>query len=59
MQFLRWLRPQDRLALVHVPALAMDLVGHTDGEDPSPGQVLTMTVVHVDPDQGELKLRFQ
>lgn len=59
VQFLRWLRPQDRLALVHVPDLAMDLVGHADGEDPSPGQVLTMTVVHVDPDQGELKLRFQ
>ena len=59
VQFLRWLRPQDRLALVHVPDLAMDLVGHADGEDPAPGQLLTMTVLHVDPDRGELKLRFQ
>ena len=55
----RWLRPQDRLALVHVPDLAMDLVGHSDGAEPSPGQLLTMTVVHVDPDEGSLKLRFQ
>jgi len=53
------LRPQDRLALVHVPDLAMDLVGHSDGAEPSPGQLLTMTVVHVDPDEGSLKLRFQ
>ena len=59
VQFLRWLRPQDRLALVHVPDLAMDLVGHSDGAEPSPGQLLTMTVVHVDPDEGSLKLRFQ
>ena len=37
----------------------MDLVGHSDGAEPSPGQLLTMTVVHVDPDEGSLKLRFQ
>ncbi len=59
VQFLRWLRPQDRLALAHVPDLAMDLVGHADGAEPSPGQLLTMAVVHVNPDEGELKLRFQ
>ena len=59
VQFLRWLRPLNRLALVHVPDLAMDLVCHADGEDPAPGQLLTMTVLHVDPDRSELKLRFQ
>ena len=56
--FLRWLRPQDRLALVHVPDLAMDLVGTAQGGDPTPGQTLTMGVTHVDPDRAELQLRF-
>ena len=56
--FLRWLRPQDRLALVHVPDLAMDLVGVAEGTEPSPGQHLSMTVTHVDPDRGELQLQF-
>ena len=56
--FLRWLRPQDRLALVHVSDLAMDLVGVAQGTDPTPGQTLSMTVAHVDPDRGELQLQF-
>ena len=56
--FLRWLRPQDRLALVHVPDLAMDLVGIAQGGDPSPGQTLAMRVTHVDPDRAELQLQF-
>ena len=37
----------------------MELVGNSDGAEPAPGQLLTMTVVHVDPDEGSLKLRFQ
>ena len=56
--FLRWLRPQERLALVHVSDLAMDLVGVAQGADPTPGQTLSMTVAHVDPDRGELQLQF-
>ena len=56
--FLRWLRPQERLALVHVSDLAMDLVGIAQGTDPTPGQTLSMTVTHVDPDRGELQLQF-
>ena len=56
--FLRWLRPQDRLALVHVSDLAMDLVGVAQGADPTPGQTLSMTVAHVDSDRGELQLQF-
>ena len=57
--FLRWLRPQDRLALVHVPDLAMDLVGVADGIDPKPGQSLQMSIQHVDPDQGELRIQLE
>ena len=57
--FLRWLRPQDRLALVHVADLAMDLVGVADGIDPKPGQPLQMSIQHVDPDQGELRLQLE
>ena len=56
--FLRWLRPQERLALVHVSDLAMDLVGVAQGTDATPGQTLSMTVAHVDPDRGELQLQF-
>ena len=56
--FLRWLRPQDRLALVHVPDLAMDLVGTAQGRDPDPGAHLEMRVTHVDPDRAELQLQF-
>ena len=59
VQFLRWLRPQDQLALVHVPELAMDVVGQAQGVDPRPGDPLQMQVEHVDPDQGELQLRFR
>ena len=59
VQFLRWLRPQDQLALVHVPELAMDVVGQAQGVEPRPGDLLQMQVEHVDPDQGELQLRFR
>ena len=57
--FLRWLRPQDRLALVHVADLAMDLVGVADGIDAKPGQALQMNIQHVDPDQGELRIQLE
>ena len=57
-QFLRWLRPQDRLALVHVDALAMDLVGQVQGGDPSPGDQLDLRVSTVDSDRGELQLQL-
>ena len=57
--FLRWLRPQDQLGLVHVPDLAMDVVGRAQGVEPRPGDLLQMQVEHVDPDLGELQLRFR
>lgn len=57
--FLRWLRPQDRLALVHVADLAMDLVGVAEGVDPNPGQSLQMRIQHVDADQGELRIQLE
>ena len=43
-EFLRWLRPQDRLALVHVNDLAMGLVGRLDADEPRPGQSLQLKV---------------
>ena len=56
--FLRWLRPQDRLALVHVSDLAMDLVGCVSADDPSPGDVLELKVGRADPVRGELQLQL-
>ena len=48
--FLRWLRPQDQIALVHVECLAMDLVCKLNGLiDPRPGLALIMRVLVVDP----------
>ena len=44
MQFLRWLREQDRLALVHVNELAMGIVGRLAVEAPEPGQLMTCKV---------------
>jgi exoribonuclease-2 len=46
--FLRWLRPQDRLGLVHLPDLAMDLVAECHG-DPDPGDALLVRLQLVDP----------
>lgn len=51
-QFLRWLRPQDRLALVHVDAMAMALVGILEGADPIAGDALTLRVI-ADGDESE------
>ena len=56
--FLRWLRPQDRLALVHVPDLAMDLVGCVAATDPAPGDTLDLRVGRADPLRGELQLQM-
>ncbi len=46
-QFLRWLRPQDRLGLVHVGELAMDLAAECHG-DLAPGDALLLRVQQVD-----------
>ena len=51
-QFLRWLRPQDRLALVHVDAMAMALVGILEGADPVAGDALSLRVI-ADGDESE------
>ena len=45
--FLRWLRPQDRLGLVHVAELAMDLAAECHG-DFSPGDGLLVRLQQVD-----------
>jgi exoribonuclease II len=54
--FLRWLRPQDRLGLVHVDALAMDLAAECPaGADP--GDLLQLRVQAVDPLRDQLRLQ--
>lgn len=45
--FLRWLRPQDRLGLVHLPDLAMDLAAECHG-DLGPGDALLVRLQQVD-----------
>lgn len=57
-QFLRWLRPQDRLALVHVDDLAMDLVGQVQGGEPVPGDRLNLRVTLAEPERGDLQLQL-
>ena len=57
-EFLRFLRPQDGLALVHLADLAMDIVGRVDQGNPNPGDRMTMTVKLADPDRGELQLQL-
>ena len=57
-EFLRWLRPQDGLALVHIADLAMDFVGRADQTNPNPGDRMTLTVKLADPDRGELQLQL-
>jgi exoribonuclease-2 len=54
--FLRWLRPQDRLGLVHIEALAMDLAAECPaGSDP--GDLLQLRVQAVDPLRDQLRLQ--
>ena len=54
MQFLRWLKPQDRLALLHVNELAMGLVGRLESDDPEPGQRMSLEVFV--PDDSDLPM---
>ena len=55
-QFLRWLRPQDRLALVHVDSMAMGLVGILEGADPMPGDAFKLRVIHDGDESEQLRL---
>ncbi|MEB3320271.1 MAG: RNB domain-containing ribonuclease [Cyanobium sp.] len=53
--FLRWLRPQDRLGLVHVEDLAMDFAAECPaGSDPA--DALILRVQEVDPLRDQLRL---
>ena len=55
-QFLRWLRPQDRLGLVRVDDLAMDLAAECpSGVDP--GAELLLRVHQVDSLRDQLRLQ--
>jgi len=54
-QFLRWLRPQDRLGLVHAEALAMDLAAECPAGS-EPGDQLMLRVHQVDPLRDLLRL---
>ncbi len=53
--FLRWLRSQDRLALVHVEELAMDLPALAP-EAAAPAMALLLRVQQVDPLRDQLRL---
>jgi exoribonuclease-2 len=55
-QFLRWLRPQDRLGLVHVEDLAMDLAAECPAGS-QPADALLLRVVQVDSLRDLLKLQ--
>lgn len=54
-QFLRWLRPQDGLGLVHVGDLAMDLAAQCP-QGSGPGDQLLVKVSLVDPLRDQLRL---
>lgn len=53
--FLRWLRPQDRLGLVHVDALGLDLAAECPAGS-QPGDALQLRVQLVDPLRDQLRL---
>ena len=53
--FLRWLRPQDRLGLVRIDDLAMDLAAECP-QNAQPGEALLLRVQQVDPLRDQLKL---
>jgi exoribonuclease-2 len=55
-QFLRWLRPQDGLGLVHAPELAMDLAADCPSGS-QPGDELLLRVQLVDPLRDQLRMR--
>jgi exoribonuclease-2 len=54
--FLRWLRPQDRLGLVHVEDLAMDLAAECPAGS-EPADPLLLRVLQVDSLRDQLKLQ--
>ncbi len=54
-QFLRWLRPQDRLGLVRIDELAMDLAAECPGHS-EPGDELLLRVQQVDSLRDQLRL---
>lgn len=53
--FLRWLRPQDRLALVRLEELAMDLAAECP-QNAQPGEELLLRVLQVDSLRDQLRL---
>jgi exoribonuclease II len=53
--FLRWLRPQDRLGLVRIDDLAMDLAAECP-QNAQPGEALLLRVQQVDALRDQLKL---
>ncbi|BEV36255.1 ribonuclease catalytic domain-containing protein [Synechococcus sp. M16CYN] len=57
-EFLRWLRPHKRLALVYVDDLAMDLVGQVPHAKPKPGDHLVLSVNLAEPERNELQLQL-
>ena len=54
--FLRWLRPQDRLGLIRIDALALDLAAECPAGS-EPGDQLQVHVQEVDPIRDRLKLQ--
>jgi exoribonuclease-2 len=54
-QFLRWLRPQDRLGLVRIDELAMDLAAECPAQS-EPGDLLLLRVHQVDALRDQLRL---
>ncbi|MEB3169149.1 MAG: RNB domain-containing ribonuclease [Synechococcaceae cyanobacterium] len=54
--FLRWLRPQDQLGLVHLEELAMDLPAQCPPRS-QPGEALLLRILQVDPLRDLLRLQ--
>jgi exoribonuclease-2 len=54
--FLRWLRPQDRLGLVHIEELAMDLAAECPARS-EPGDALLVRIQLVDSLRDQLRLQ--
>jgi exoribonuclease-2 len=54
-EFLRWLRPQDRLGLLRVDDLAMDLAAECP-QNAQPGEALLLRVQQVDSLRDQLRL---
>jgi exoribonuclease-2 len=54
-EFLRWLRPQDRLGLLRIDELAMDLAAECPA-NATPGEALLLRVQQVDSLRDQLRL---